>query len=537
MGKLNKINLISDGFQPVPTSDKPSITPSRVEADIAADLPVVVTARNLKKAKRNKVLKISLMIVIGGALVTTLAIVFASQGANIQETTTDPVAGADDTHVHGESGPLKSMSQQADSGNRQAKEMDGDGQESGFDFLKLAKASAEVGMKLYKEEKEKKDGNLLFSPLSVQSALSMVALGSKGSTMDQLMDLLGGKKSEEELRYIRNLQELKSQFGNALKTIESSANYTIESANSLFVQEDYKLMSDLVSDLQDNFGAKISLTDYTNPAAAAALINTFVKEKTHEKILNLISPDSVDSNTKMVLVNALYFKGMWKEYFDKQETTKHTFHLTDEKSIETDFMHQKEDMHVGRYKGKTIVALPYSGDRFVMYLFIPHDIKELDSFFEQPVEDENVVEEALSVLENLMVEDSEGISDALDISKFESRKVDLLLPKFKIESTMELKDNLEKLGVKDAFSEDKADLSGISGKRDLFLSDAIHKAFIEVNEEGSEAAAATGLMAVARMLGPLPIKAHFDRPFVFFIKDQETGMILFQGRVVDPSQS
>jgi len=492
----------------------------------------VVTARNLKKAKRYKALKIGLMILIGGALLTTLAVLVSN--VTTQKNTSLP----ENNLVEEKPESLEAKSPEARNlwdNIMEATETDSEDEEE-FDFMSLAKASAEVGMKLYKEEKQKKEGNLLFSPLSIQSALGMVTLGSKGSTMNQLMDLIGGKKSEEELRYIQNIQTLKNQLGKALSTMESNANFTIESANSIFVQEDYKLMEDLVSDLQDNFKAKIGPMDYTKPKVAADIINKFVKDKTHEKIMNLISPDSLGTDTKMVLVNALYFKGLWKEYFDQQETKQHTFHLTDDKSIQTDFMHQKEDLHVGKYKNKTIVALPYSGDRFVMYLFIPHFIKDDEMFFVESEEDNNA-EEALSVLENAMVDDSAGIIEALDISKFDQRKVDLLLPKFKIESTMELKENLEDLGVTDAFSIKDADLSGISGTRDLFLSDAIHKAFIEVSEEGTEAAAATGLMAVARMLGPLPVRAHFDRPFVFFIKDQKTGIILFQGRVVDPSKN
>jgi len=537
MGKhSNKINLISDGFQAVPTSDKPTITPARGNTDeeLTANLPVVVTARNLKRAKRFKVLKISLMILMSGAVITALAVIFSSKGAALEDKAiaadkefSPPVEDKEHRHFSPESLEARNLL----SGDEDSMTSQDD---DSFNFMNLAKASAEIGMKLYKEEKQKKEGNLLFSPFSIQSALGMVAMGSKSSTMDQLMDFVGGKKAQEELRYIQNLHELKTQLGRALQTIESSANYTIETANSLFVQEDYELLNTLVTDLKDNFGANISITDYTKPEAAAELINTFVAEKTHEKIKNLINANSLDDNTKMVLVNALYFKGMWKEYFDKQQTSKQTFHLTADKSVETDFMFQKEDMKVGRYKERTIVALPYSGDRFVMYLFIPHNIKE-ESYFDEPEQD-NGPEEELSVLENDMVEDSTGITEALDINKFYSRKVELLLPKFKIESTMELKDNLENLGVKDAFSFEKADLSGISGKRDLVLSDAIHKAFIEVNEEGTEAAAATGLMAVARMLGPMPVQAHFNRPFVFFIKDQKTGMILFQGRVADPTQ-
>jgi serine protease inhibitor len=256
--------------------------------------------------------------------------------------------------------------------------------------INLGKASAEIGIKLYNEEKKKKAGNLLFSPFSIQSALSLLALGSKGSTLNQIMDLVGGNN-------IESLQELKSQFGRALSTIKSSDQYTIESVNSLFVQENYKLKQSFVTDLKDNFGADIRTTNYAKPKAAADLINTYVEKKTHGKILDLISPSILGADTKIVLINALYFKGMWKQPFDKKKTSKQVFHLTDKKSIEIDFMNQEGDMKVGSYQGRTIVALPYTGDRFVMYLFIPHNIKPL------------------SVLEELMVADSTRLTEALDI--------------------------------------------------------------------------------------------------------------------------
>jgi len=147
-----------------------------------------------------------------------------------------------------------------------------------------------------------------------------------------------------------------------------------------------------------------------------------------------------------------------------------------------------------------------------------------------------VVEDPLSVLEEVIINDPEGLSEALDLKKFDEIKVDLRIPKFKIEASMPLKENLENLGVITPFSMSDADFSGINGDKDLYLSDVLHKAFLEVNEEGSEAAAATAVIIATRMMTAPPPAMHFDRPFVFFIKDELTGLVLFQGRVVDPTK-
>jgi len=398
-------------------------------------------------------------------------------------------------------------------------------------LIDLGKSSALIGMKLYKEEMQKNPGNLLFSPFSIQTALSMASLGSRGSTLDQFMGFFSDSPKGGGI--IKDLQTMKTLFGSALPAFHSNKNFTIEAANSMFVQEDYDILDDMVSDLGKYFETSISTTNYSQPKNAADLINHWVEEKTRNKIKNLVPAESLIPLTKMVLVNALYFKGLWENVFDKGQTRTDDFHISDTKTVDAEFMHQTEELKIGSFKDNTIVALPYAGKRFVMYLFVPHKTGSASNGFFMSEPEENNPDEPLSVLEDVLVSDPEGLAEALDLEKFEEVKVDLLIPKFKIEASMSLKENLEQLGVTAPFSRWEADFSGISGIPDLYISDALHKAFLEVNEEGSEAAAATAIIFVERSPSPA---MHFDRPFIFFIKDELTGIVLFQGRVVDPTQ-
>jgi len=405
-------------------------------------------------------------------------------------------------------------------------------------LAELGKSSARIGMQLYEEERKKKEGNLLFSPFSIQTALSMVTLGSKGSSLEQLMGFVSNANSiSDSMALAKQLVDMKQMFGKAMPAFHSNNNFSIELANSVFVQEETPIEAGLVSDLSKYFQSSVSFTDYKKPEKAVDLINGWIEENTKDKIKNLVSTDSINVDTKMVLANALYFKGLWSNFFEKEDTRKQDFHVTDEKTVEAEFMHLKKQLMVGSFKEQTVLGLPYAGDRFVMYLFLPHKLSEERNFFGEEEENkDDKEEEPLSVVEDMLVEDPEGLAEALNLEKFYKKKVDLLLPRFKLEETMALKENLIKLGVKAPFSADQADLSGLTGQRDLFLTDAIHKAFLEVNEEGSEGAAATALVAMSRMLPPPTPKLHFDRPFVFFIKDTLTGLVLFQGRVTDPTQ-
>jgi len=524
----SSIKLISDGVDFAPTNQ-------RTTTSSANELPVVVAARKLKQQKRNKIVKLSLMVVgMLSMIVSVIVIVTLVSQETVQaDTTTDK-----ESLNNVQSAERQSSMSEHETEAQKETEADTSFDLSSMPWLgELGKSSARIGMQLYDQERKKSEGNLLFSPFSIQTALAMVTLGSKGSSLDQLMSFVSDTTTaKDKLALANKVVQMKQMFGQALPNFHTNNNFSIELANSIFVQEEYPILDGMMSDLSKYFESTVSFTDYKQPEKAADLINSWIEENTKEKIHDLISPSTVTKDTKMVLANALYFKGLWSTFFDKEETKKMPFHVTDEKTVEADFMHLNIELPLGTFKEQTVVGLPYAGDRFVMYLFLPHQLRE-KSLFDEKSEDkeDKIVEKPLSALEEIMVSEPEALTEALHLDKFDERKVDLLLPRFKLEESMALKENLQKLGVTAPFSVSEADLSGMTGKRDLFLTDAIHKAFLEVNEEGSEGAAASAIVAASRMFAAPPPEAHFDRPFVFFIKDSLTGLILFQGRVVDPT--
>jgi len=571
MGKGdNKIKTITaDGidFQSLPTSDRPS-------KESAFDIPAVKAARNIKKEKRLKVAKYAFSF-----LLILSSIVILSALLLTQETKEVDISAAEEEKISAREASLQAREREAkarelsnlrreediaqrektaaereqaafqfpevnlepladDIGVLSRSALDkldlGDIKNFGMeDLAGLGRSSAELGMKLYGEEIKKNDGNLLFSPYSIQSALAMVGMGAKGPTLTQMMDLYRGSGPTKSMEL--DVMDMTRMLGAALPTLQSTENLTIEAANSVFLDKNYEILDTMKTGLNDYFKTSIMQTEYSNPQKAVDLINTWVGEKTRQKIKELVSTDSINTDTKMVLVNALYFKGLWATQFDKEVTVKDTFYVDDTKTVEADFMIQKKKLKVGRYQEHTFVALPYSGDRFVMYLFIPHnvsDFKSRDFFFNAM---EETVDGPLSILEKLLVGNPYVLADSLNLKDMEEVEVNVRLPRFKIEAALPLKEDLERLGVSAIFSAVDADLSNISGNRDLFLADALHKAYLEVTEEGSEGGAATALVAQARSFGPPALQANFNRPFMFFIKDDKTGLIIFQGRMVDPT--
>jgi len=413
----------------------------------------------------------------------------------------------------------------------------------GFSFDDLSKASAEMGMKLYGEEAKKTDGNLLFSPFSIQSALSMVGVGAKGSSLLQIMSLYNNVQngnvvgSLEDMMDLKNsgltIDEMKELLKMAFPLLKTTENVTIETANSVFLAENFEILDSMRGDLQDYFNTSFISADFSRSKRAADQINGWVEEKTHDKIKDLIDPSSLNSMTKMVLVNALYFKGLWSSQFDAEDTEEGDFILANGDTVKADFMTQVADFNVGHHEGHSFVALPYSGDKLVMYLFTPNPLS--DGWLRPSSDKKSEETVPLSELEKILTLDPKIISDKLKMSSLDTRKLKLELPRFKIEATLGLAEDLKSLGVTSIFTAGEADLSGITGRKDLYVSDAVHKAMLEVNEEGSEGAAATAVITMSRSLPLPPAQARFDRPFIFFIKDERSGMILFQGRVMNPT--
>merc|ERR1712112_642056 len=360
---------------------------------------------------------------------------------------------------------------------------------------------------------ENNNKNLLVSPYSASKVMAMVYIGARGETADQIKK--GMNFPEKNV--------LGEGFKDLCRVLKGNDDFVLETADMLFMQDGFDLQDQFKKSIRENFYAEVTQLDFAaDSAAARAEINNWVKMETMDKIEDLIPQDFLSQFTKMVLVNAMYFKGDWVHQFAEKDTKKHSFYVNEDKPVvEVDMMHNdrsKFKMYECKELQAKTIELPYKGDRVSMYVVLPNDKDGL-----------NEVEEGLCRGEKL-----KEICSYTD--KAEEKKLSLRLPKFKVEKTIEMVERLMDLEMRNMFRQGKADFSGINGKNDLYVMDVIQKTFIDVNEYGSEAAAASGVgMGVTSVSsGNLP-EFKCDRPFLFFLYDKITDMMLFKGRVVDPT--
>ena len=363
-------------------------------------------------------------------------------------------------------------------------------------------------MKLYGQLKA--DGkNLFISPYSISTALAMTYAGARHKTETEMGRVLGFRESREKIHqgFMKIIADTNS--------IEEKGAIELAVANSLWAQYDYVFERNFVDILNVHYGTKLNLVDYkTAPKEAETKINTWVLEKTKEKIDNIIPTGSLTPATRLILVNAIYFKGDWKNTFQIKQTRDKPFWLNSDKSVDTPMMRQRKNYNYAENETLKAIELPYEGDDVSMIIFLP---KSKDGLVE---------------MENRLV--SEGFDTIL--SNMRRKEVDLLLPKFKLTYTSKLKGTLEKMGMKDAFDPKKADFTGINNKKDLFISEVIHKAFVAVDEKGTEAAAATAVMLITTDIAERPKTFQADHPFVFMIRENHNNSILFLGRIADPTE-
>ncbi len=352
------------------------------------------------------------------------------------------------------------------------------------------------------------NGNLFFSPYSISTALSMTYAGARGNTEKQMATAL---------HFALPGQRLHSAFGALQKQLvqdEKSRGYQILMANALWGQKSEPFLKEFLDLNKNYYGAGFSLLDFVNETEQSRqIINRWVEEKTKEKIKELIPPGGVNPDVVLVLTNAIYFKGEWKTKFEKKDTERTDFAISAKDKVKVDLMHIKEDFKYYADEKMQIVELPYKGSELSMLVFLP---KETEGFKE--VED-TLTAESLNVL----------------LSKMKTTKVDVYFPKFKMTwGTFSLNKALIASGMSDAFDREKADFSGINGVGGIWISNVFHKAFIEVNEEGTEAAAGTGVV----LTWAINIDSVFraDHPFIFIIKDNRSGSVLFMGRVMNPAE-
>jgi serpin B len=354
------------------------------------------------------------------------------------------------------------------------------------------------------------DGNLFFSPYSISTALAMTYGGARGETAAQMA---------KTLRFDLSPNKLHPAFA-ALQAdivaIQQKGKVKLVVANSLWPQEGCLFLPDYLDLCRKYYGTTVTPLDYVKDAESSReTINDWVEDKTNKKITNLIGPGVLDAKTRLILVNAIYFKGDWANPFKAAATKQQPFYVTSAKSVQVPLMHQKDEFGYADRDGIQVLKLPYSGDDLSMVVLLPRKTDGLADL------------ETKLTAQNLTAW----------IANLHPQEVNVFLPKFKMTSQFSLGDKLAALGMTDAFT-DKADFSGMDGQRDLYISAVIHKAFVDVNEEGTEAAATTAVaMRAFAMLKPPPTPVfRADHPFLFLIRENRTGSILFLGRIADPTK-
>jgi serpin B len=375
------------------------------------------------------------------------------------------------------------------------------------DVKKVVAGNIKFAVALHGQLRDR-EGNLFYSPFSISTALAMTSAGARGKTLEEMEKALS-------LPDQKGLHPGVGRLVARLNAKGKKSKHELVVANALWGQAGYKFKQDFLDLNKRHYGAGLQLVDFAKQAEASRkTINTWVEKQTREKIKDLLPPGTIDSDTRLVLTNAVYFKGNWKYRFKEKMTAPEDFHLTAAKKVKVPMMkYVNGDFGYHETKTARVLQLPYDGDELSMMVILP---KKKDGLAE--------VEKALTAEE--VAGWVKGIS---------TQKVNVWLPKFKLTREVSLKPVLEKLGMKQAFS-DAADFSGISTQEKLLISAVVHKAFVDVNEKGTEAAAATGVVIKAVSAPPPPKTFRADHPFLFLIREQHSGSILFVGRVSNPKE-
>ena len=359
-----------------------------------------------------------------------------------------------------------------------------------FDIFKKLKSSNE---------------NLIFSPASVTSAIAMTYIGAKNNTFDEISNTFYFNKNQEEFSkgYIKLIDI----------NFKKNSDIKFYNANSLWIQEDLELNQQFLDINKQYFSSSTQFTNFIkDPEKSRISINQWVEKNTNNKISNLLKPSSIDKSTRLVLVNALYFKGSWKKEFDKKKNTEENFQIGKKDFITTTFMNTGINSWYYEDKYSQIIDIPYKDDKISIMIILPKSYKKL-----KKLEKELNYDYYINYSTNK-----------------EKRRINLSLPKFKLESEFDLNKTLSELGIKDAFT-GNADFSGITIDEKLYISNVVHKANIQVDEEGTEAAAATAVVMRKTSVLLETIDFKVNKPFIYFIRNNETDCIYFMGKVINPN--
>lgn len=363
-----------------------------------------------------------------------------------------------------------------------------------FGFELLNKVSASAG----------DQQNLMISPMSVSLALGMLYNGAEGNTRQQMQDMLhkSGLSADD---VNQSYKDLVSGFESHDPKVELSI------ANAIFYRDDFEVKDSFISTNQNYYSAEVAGLDFSNSNQTLQTVNGWVNTQTKgkiDKIINQVNPEDV-----MYLLNAIYFKGQWTYQFDKDKTANKPFTKSDNTVIQVPTMSLESDFNYYSTDDFQLLEMPYGGEKFSMLIFLPEIGETPDDLIAQLSADQ--------------------VNDW--ISKLYVSKKQVYLPKFEFKFDKSLVDMLRSLGMTDAFDDTKADLSGISDAARLAVTEVMHKTYIKVDEEGTEAAAVTGITVGVTSVGPTTNIFRVDHPFVFAIREKDTGAILFVGKVMDPS--
>ena len=367
-----------------------------------------------------------------------------------------------------------------------------------FENHKIINANNRFSLDMYFEMIKENNDNVFFSPVSMSSTFAMLYEGSNGNTASEIEQVFGFEPDDSKRR-------------DGFAALQQSLNpkdkqYDLEFANALWVADNFELFTEYLDVAIAYYDSKVESLDFSSKNAVD-IINTWTNEKTGGKIEKIF--DNLSSGMKLVITNAIYFKGTWVNQFEPEKTKDQKFWITEDKFVYATTMNlSRTDLKYTRDENLQVLELPYDGTGVSMLVLLPERLDGL-----------KLLEESLTV---------EKVSEWRD--QLESVKIAVSLPKFTMETSYDLKRPLINLGVVDVFDGKASDFSGMSDSKGLFVAKAIHKAFVDVNEEGTEAAASTG---VAMLQSGLSFRA--DHPFMFMIQDNITGQILFIGRVMDPT--
>jgi serpin B len=374
----------------------------------------------------------------------------------------------------------------------------------------LVEGNSAFAFDLYQPLKEE-EGNLFYSPFSISLALAMTYAGARGETAEQMADTLQFLLDQDRLHPAFNWLDAELASRGEGAEGKDGQGFRLNIVNAIWGQKDYEFLSDFLDVLAENYGAGLRILDFMTETEKSRLaINDWVSNQTEECIEDLIPQGAIGALTRLVLTNAIYFNAAWAYPFNEDMTADGPFYLLDGGQLVVPMMKQTESFGYTEGEGYQAVELLYDGGELSMVILLP-EAGKFEAF-----------EKGLQ---------AQQVSDI--ISVLQPTEVALTMPRFEFDSEFSLKDTLAEMGMPIAFTEN-ADFSGMTGKPELLISDVVHKAFVAVDEAGTEAAAATAVPMELTAVPEPPLEVTIDRPFIFLIRDIKTGSVLFVGRVMNP---